>query len=149
MKEEHGEDIFERGAFNAVSKFCQELGIHHVSKTVTCTDNKGQYVKRTMAKIASFDQFVQAAGIAGKDGEEPEYVVAADGSTDKLIICLWNGDEENSEVFLLAMIDKCHENRHNLKLMLQSLGFPLKYKGKSTFLSYSIQHLFSIYLASI
>ena len=133
MKEVHGEDIFERGAFNAVSKFCQELGVHHVSKTVTCTDNKGQYVKRTMAKIASFDQFIQVAGIAGKDGEEPEYVVAADGSTDKLIICLWNGDEENSEVFLLAMIDKCHENRHNIKLMLRSLGFPLKYKGKSAF----------------
>ena len=121
--------IFEKGAFNAVSKFCQELGIHHVSHTVTCKDNKGNEYKRTMAKIASFDQFLTAVGLTGADGKVPELVVGADGSMDKLIICLWNGEEENSEVFLLAMIDKCHENRHNIRLMLKSLGFPLKHKS--------------------
>ena len=125
-----GKKIFAKGAVKAVAKYCKELGLHHTSQTVTCYDNKGKAYQRTMSQVANVDLFLRAVGLIGDDGEVPDLVVSADGSQEKLIIVVWAADEPNAEPFLLCAIDKAHENRSNIDLMLKALGLPWKYKGK-------------------
>ena len=126
-------DLFAKGYTKAITDFCNELGVHHVSQTVKCFDNKGNAYWRTMSKVVDVDHFLREVGLIGDDGEVPNLVISADGSLDKLIIVVWKADEPNAEPFLLCAIDNCHENRANIKMMLQSLGLPWKYKGKDLY----------------
>ena len=119
-----------------MAEYCKELGLHHVSETVTCYDKDGNGYLRTQSRVANIDLFLRAVGIIGEDGVVPDLVVSADGSNEKLIIVVWKADEPNAEPFLLAAIDKADENRTNIDLMLKSLGLPWKYKGKESVFSY-------------
>ena len=123
-------DLFAKGYTKAITDFSTQLGVHHMSKTVTCYDNKGNAYHRTMSKVVDIDHFLREVEIIGDDGEVPDLVVSADGSQEKLIIVVWAADEPNAEPFLLCAIDKAHENRSNIDLMLKALGLPWKYKGK-------------------
>ena len=117
--EKIGYDVFEKGAEQALSDYCNSLGIYHTSETVTCYANDGSTYERVVAYVNDVKQFRIAAG---KD-PDAEFVVSCDKGQGKVIIIM---QDDDGEVYLLAVLDDADENQPNIDMMLTKLKFPFK-----------------------